>query len=113
MRQLQLHFKNMNPPAELKTYANSRLEKILDFVPKDSICVAMLSKIQNDFEFSLDICSKYGPFVIRTVGKNPQEAIDRSWTKAQEKLLRWTKSASSRPLSPLAGFFPCRKTGTA
>ena len=113
MNQLQLHFRNMNPPAELQIYATAKLEKMLDILPKGSICVALLgvNKSTTDFQFSLDICSKYGPFSVRTVGRDPREAIDRSLKKTQEKLLRWTKGSSVPGLSALTGFFPCRKIG--
>jgi hypothetical protein len=85
----QFHFKGFEPNHELKTQANLSLNRTLGLAPYGSTGVGLLEKQENGFRCSVDIYSRYGPFIASAVEAIPELAIAALSKKLKHQLEVW------------------------
>lgn len=76
------HFLNFSPRIEFSSYANQRLNSIVEKVPSDSVVRAYASRHQDSFVFEIRIFSPSGTFVSSIKLLAPRGARDRLWQKS-------------------------------
>jgi hypothetical protein len=89
MESNQFFFKNFLPSIELEQKANQLLLNVQALSPYDSRILALMEQTDHSFCCSIDIYSKYGPFMARSQMAEPETALASMVAQITEKLQEW------------------------
>src|SRR4051812_33060512 len=89
------HFKGFSPTAELMFLARSSLDKALDKAPYATSAVALIEKEKDGFRCSLDVYSRYGPFLTSALDPTAIGAITEIRRKFERQIERWNSQKAS------------------
>ncbi len=99
------HFFGFEPDEELRTYAEQRLDRLLDLSPYGSVAVALLEKTEHGFRCVVSVYTKHGPFIAESTQYLADEALVHVMKTLTSKIENWrearTRYIRGRPLPPI------------
>lgn len=86
------NFVGFEPNDELKESSSKLLERLLDLAPFGSIAVAQLVQDELSFHCTIEIYSKFGPFIACASGASPQKVLENASESVTKKMRRWKQT---------------------
>jgi hypothetical protein len=86
---IPFEFKGFRPDDELRSRADQTLERILDASPYGAAAAAMLEKEGDGYRCSIDVYSRFGPFIASAKAAKPAEALTQAERALSRKFVAW------------------------
>lgn len=88
----KFQFRKFEPTEDLVDYSGLVLTQITDIAPSDSYCTAIMTKVGDEYECSINIASMVGYFKAKSRNRDPKLALDLLEEKISANIRAWKKT---------------------
>jgi len=102
----QFHFFDFNADEDLQIESGHVIEQILDLAPYGSVAIGQIKREAQSYLCSIDVYSRFGPFIANTVQPSPLLALHHAQDILTRKIRDWRlrrdlRSESTNPTKDL------------